>query len=96
MAESKSGMFGRSAKLFTTASFNRAVKKLHAPQKAELDRAIEQVALNVECGEEKTGDLAGIKVYKFRLTNQLCLLAYRILDRHGVKLLAFGHRENFY
>ena len=96
LAESKRGAFGNGVKLFTTASFNRAVKKLHGPQKAGLDRAVQQIALDVECGQEKTGDLAGVRVYQFRLTNQLCLLAYRILDHHGVKLLAFGPHENFY
>ncbi len=100
MAESAinsiAGTFGRSAKLFTTALFNRAVKKLHVSQKAGLDCAIEQIAQNVECGQEKAGDLSGARVYKFKLTNQLCLLVYCIIDNHRVKLLAFGPHENFY
>ena len=46
--------------------------------------------------EKLIGDLAGIRVYKFRLSNQLCLLAYRILDESSLKMLTFGPHENFY
>lgn len=42
------------------------------------------------------GDLLGVYVYKFRLSEQQCLLAYRILNRDSIKLLIFGHHENFY
>ena len=46
--------------------------------------------------EAKVGDLLGIRVHKFRLSNQLCMLAYRILDKDSLKLLVFGPHENFY
>ncbi|WP_218117887.1 type II toxin-antitoxin system RelE/ParE family toxin [Nitrosomonas eutropha] len=35
-------------------------------------------------------DLQGIRVDKFRLSNQLCMLPYRILDEDCLKLLSFG------
>jgi hypothetical protein len=47
-------------------------------------------------GETKVGDLAGVKVYKFRMGSLLCLLAYRVLDEHTLKLLMIGPHENFY
>ncbi|MBC6961630.1 MAG: type II toxin-antitoxin system RelE/ParE family toxin [Nitrosomonas sp.] len=82
--------------LLVTPSFERAVKKLHPQQKSELDEAVRIIAGNPECGEAKVGDLQGIRVYKFRLSNQLCMLAYRILDENSLKLLVFGPYENFY
>ncbi len=83
-------------RLFVTPTFERTVKKLHPRQKAELDEAIRVIASHPECGEVKIGDLINIRVYKFRLANQLCLLAYRVLDSDSLKLLALGPHENFY
>ncbi|ADE16311.1 conserved hypothetical protein [Nitrosococcus halophilus Nc 4] len=82
--------------LLVTPSFAQAAKKLHRAQKAELDKAVRSVSTNPEVGEVKVGDLAGIRVYKFHLSNQLCLLAYRILEKDKLKLLTFGPHENFY
>lgn len=83
-------------RLLVTPTFERTVKKLHPRQKADLDAAIRIIASNPEYGEAKSGDLIDIRVYKFRLLNQLCLLAYRIFDEESLKLLAFGPHENFY
>lgn len=82
--------------LLVTPTFERAVKKLHPPQKADLDEAVKIIAGNAQIGETKVGDLAGIQVYKFRLGDQLCLLAYRRLDEATLKLLMLGPHENFY
>ena len=73
-------------RLFVTPTFERTVKKLHPRQKADLDAAIRAIASNPECGEAKSGDLSEVRVYKFRLANQLCLLAYRVLDSDSLKL----------
>ena len=83
-------------RILVTPTFERAVKKLHNPQKADLDAAVRAVVADVEIGEAKVGDLAGIRVYKFRLANQLCLLSYRALDEETIKLLTVGPHENFY
>jgi mRNA-degrading endonuclease RelE of RelBE toxin-antitoxin system len=83
-------------RMLVTPTLERAVKKLHSQQKSELDEAVRTIADNPECGEPKVGDLQGIRVYKFRLSNQLCMLAYRILDENSLKLLTFGPHENFY
>lgn len=83
-------------RILVTPTFERAVKKLHNQQKANLDAAVRAVAADVEIGEAKVGDLAGIRVYKFRLANQLCLLSYRALDEETIKLLTVGPHENFY
>lgn len=83
-------------RILVTPSFVKAAKKLHQPQKTELDDAVRAVSVDPEIGEAKVGDLAGVRVYKFRLSNQLCLLAYRVLDADSLKLLTFGPHENFY
>ncbi len=45
----------------------------------------------------KKGDLNGIRVYKFRMINQLMLLAYEISNNQlCLILLALGSHENFY
>ena len=83
-------------RLLVTPSFIRATKKLHPPQKLELDAVLRAIGADPAIGEAKVGDLVGIRVHKFRLSNQLCLLAYRILDAESLKLLALGSHENFY
>ena len=83
-------------RLLVTASFARATKKLHPPQKVELDAARKTVSSDPTIGEAKIGDLLGVRVFKFKLSQQLCLLAYRILDEERIKLLTFGPHENFY
>ena len=83
-------------RLLITASFAKATKKLHAPQKVELDAALKLIAKDPIIGEAKVGDLMGVYVYKFKLSQQQCLLAYRIVDQESMKLLTFGPHENFY
>ena len=82
--------------LLVTASFPKATKKLHARQKAELDAALKRICSDPTIGEAKVGDLLGVYVYQFRLSEQQCLLAYRILNRDSIKLLIVDHHENFY
>lgn len=83
-------------RLLVTASFAKATKKLHSPQKMELDAALKRICNDPTIGEAKVGDLLGVYVYKFRLSEQQCLLAHRILDSDSIKLLTFGPHENFY
>ena len=83
-------------RILVTPTFERTVKMLHGQQKADLDAAVKAVAGAVSIGEAKAGDLVGISVYKFRMVNQLCLLAYRVLDANSIKLLTVGPHENFY
>ncbi len=46
-------------RLLVTPTFERAVKKLHPRQKADLDEAVKIIASNAQVGEAKVGDLAG-------------------------------------
>lgn len=83
--------------ILQTASFRKAAKKLHAHQKHDLDRAIKDIMADTALGQAKVGDLAGIRVHKFKMDKQLALLAYTFEDRTiTLTLLAFGSHENFY
>jgi mRNA interferase RelE/StbE len=82
-------------RLLVTPTFARAVKKLHPRQKADLDEAVRAICADPGVGEAKVGDLAGVQVYKFRMANQLSLVAYLVLDEETVKLLMVGPHENF-
>ena len=83
-------------RLFFTASFLKASKKLHPSQKTKLDIALKTISADPSLGEAKVGDLSGIRVYKFRVSQEIFLLAYRILNEDSIKLLTFGPHENFY
>ena len=78
-------------RLLVTASFAKAIKKLHARQKVELDAALKRICNDPTIGGAKVGELLGVYVYTFRLSEQQCLLVYRILNRDSIKLLIFGH-----
>ena len=83
-------------RLLVTPTFKRVAKKLNPQQKASLDEAVRVIAAVPATGEFKVGDLKGIQVYKFKMGNQQCLLAYRQLSREVIKLLMVGPHENFY
>ncbi|MDR3550748.1 MAG: type II toxin-antitoxin system RelE/ParE family toxin [Candidatus Babeliales bacterium] len=83
--------------IIQTQTFTKHIKKLHGNQKKDLDRAIKEVVANPNVGESKKGDLAGVQVYKFKMVNQLTLLAYEWHeDEPLLILLALGSHENFY
>lgn len=80
-----------------TATFSKQIKKLHKNQKGELDQAIKAIVKNPAIGEMKKGDLNGVQVYKFKMVNQLTLLAYDFnASKKQLILLAIGSHENFY
>ncbi len=77
--------------------FNRRVKKLHHDEKLTLDEAVKTIMDNPSLGKVKTGDLAGIQVYKYKHSTQQYLLAYHfVAEEELMTLLALGTHENFY
>jgi mRNA interferase RelE/StbE len=78
-----------------TPYFRRSYKKLHTNQIKAVNNAIRKVLSNPLCGDEKKGDLAGVRVYKFKVLDQQFLLAYEH-DKQNLFLLALGVHENFY
>lgn len=80
-----------------TARFGRQYKKLHDNVAVDVDGAVKVIAANPELGERKKGDLAELRVYKFRSQNQLYLLGYTVDNQvRLVYLEAIGSHENFY
>ena len=82
--------------------FAQYVKKAHKPLQLAIEDEVEVVCEAPQIGEAKVGDLAGIRVHKFRFNRQEYLIAYRapnedapleflILDFYQV-----GVHENFY
>ena len=57
--------------------FNQYVKKVRKPLQLVIEDAVEDICANPDIGEAKMGDLAGIRVYKFRFQRQDYLMAYR-------------------
>ena len=88
-------MAQREVQVLQSSLFARAYKKLHKKQKAEVDEVIELIKQDPYCGEIKKGDLSGVYVYKFKLGNQLTLIAYEF-DPKTRMLLLLGSHENFY
>ncbi|MBT3309645.1 MAG: type II toxin-antitoxin system RelE/ParE family toxin [Gammaproteobacteria bacterium] len=82
-------------KITQKPTFKRAYKKLHSNQCAAVNQAIKQVLKDPELGSGKSGDLAGVKVFKFDCVKQLYLLAYTASDEK-LDLLSLGPHENFY
>ncbi len=82
-------------KIVQTSYFRRKYKKLHSNQVKPVNEAIMHILSDVSCGEEKIGDLAGVRVYKFRVLEQQFLLAYEF-NKETLFLLALGVHENFY
>jgi mRNA interferase RelE/StbE len=78
-----------------TRYFRNSYKKLHANQIKPVNDAIRYILSDLQSGEEKKGDLAGVLVYKFRVQDQQFLLAYEY-DKETLFLLALGIHENFY
>jgi len=87
--------------------FAQYVKKAHKPLQLMIEDAVELVCDSPDIGELKVGDLAGIRVYKFRFNRQEYLLAYRPPGRHStdkdlpleflfIDFYQVGSHENFY
>lgn len=79
-----------------TPRFRKVVKRLHADQKQDLDAAIRSILETPKLGEQKTGDLAWLRVHKFRMVNQLALLGYELAQGDMLILHGVGSHENFY
>ena len=81
-----------------TNRFKKAYKKLHSNQISEVNKAIKTIIKNPEAGEQKKGSLSWLRVYKFKVLNQLILLGYSF-KKNKELILTFvdlGSHENFY
>ena len=88
-------MASKQVEVTQASAFARTYKKLHLPQKKDVDTAVEVIVSNPLVGDAKRGDLSGVYVYKFKSQTQLLLLAYEF-DPRTRHLLLLGTHENFY
>ena len=82
--------------LLESPAFRKIVKRLHRNQKEDLYEALRAIDGNPSLGEQKLGDLAWLRVYKFRMVNQPVLLGYEIAGGDTLILHTVGSHENFY
>ncbi|MCW9012305.1 MAG: type II toxin-antitoxin system RelE/ParE family toxin [Gammaproteobacteria bacterium] len=84
-------------RILQSGVFARTVKKLHKNEKNALDKAVKKVVSDPNIGVLKKGDLSGVRVYKYKLSDKEFLLGYRFDEGEIVlTLLALGSHENFY
>ena len=81
--------------ILQSLEFRKAYKKLHFQQRKSVNEEIRRIMSDPTIGEEKKQDLKGIFVHKFKLNNQLYLLAYTF-GEEKLTLLSLGVHENFY
>ncbi len=87
----------KATSVLQTPTFKKAVKKLKPNQKKDLDLAVKELMVNPNIGEQKKGNLAFLRVHKFKMNKQLTLLGYSFDDGTLVlELMALGSHENFY
>ena len=82
-------------KIRITNTFKKSAKKLMRNQIKVVEEAIDEIAKDLEIGELKKGDLAGIRVYKFRIHTQVMLLAY-LYSKEELVLFSLSTHENSY
>ena len=78
-------------------AFKKSTKKLHKNQRRDLEASVIEIAQKPEIGQLKKGDLAALRVHKFKMVGQLMLLAYTWEnDILTLTLIGLGSHENFY
>jgi mRNA-degrading endonuclease RelE of RelBE toxin-antitoxin system len=81
--------------IYQTRLFQKQKKKLKKNQIEDLDKAIKFLIKNLKSGQQKTGNLSQVWIYKFSMVNQRYLLAYT-WDEKSRTLIALGVHENFF
>ena len=82
-------------KVFQSPLFERQKKHLNPKEIGMLDNAIKRLSDNPQIGQEKKGDLRGVRVYKFKVKTKLLLLAYDFNDVE-LLLISIGSHQHFY
>ena len=84
-------------KVVQSGVFSRTIKKLHRKEKTAVDEVVRKLIADTGIGDMKKGALAGVRVYKYKVTDKQYLLAYRYEKKPNcMTLLALGSHENFY
>jgi len=75
--------------------FARQKKRLPKNQIKDLDAAVRKIIQDPEIGNQKVGDLSGVRVHKFKSMGSVILLAYEVIES-SIFLYTFGSHQNFY
>ena len=90
-------IFLKASHVLQTPTFKKAVKKLKPNQKKDLNTAIKTLMAKPTLGEQKKGNLAFLRVYKFKMNKQLTLWGYSFNEGALIlELMTLGTHENFY
>ncbi|MCX2588580.1 MULTISPECIES: type II toxin-antitoxin system RelE/ParE family toxin [Proteus] len=83
--------------VYQSARFEKTMKKLPESDVKIIEDEIDQIIDNPLIGEQKKGDLAYLRVHKFRLNELTVLLGYSwVTNKVELYLLHIGSHENFY
>ncbi|CRL61882.1 type II toxin-antitoxin system RelE/ParE family toxin [Proteus penneri] len=83
--------------VYQSARFEKTMKKLPESDVKIIEDEIDQIIDNPLIGEQKKGDLAYLRVHKFRLNELTVLLGYSwVAKKVELYLLHIGSHENFY
>lgn len=86
---------GDGHRVIQTPLFGRKIKKFQKTEKSALDEEVRKIISNPEIGQEKKGDLQGIRAHKYRFNRQEMLLAYSF-SKNEILLITIGSHENYY
>ncbi len=86
---------GSISEIIKSPAFAKQKNKLKKNQIKKLDETIKNIMANPNIGDLKKGDLQEIKVYKYKVENNLILLAYEI-EEVTLYLYSCGSHQNFY
>lgn len=88
-------ILAKATSVLQTPTFKKSVKKLNPEQKKELDTAVKALMAKPTLGVQKKGDLAFLRVHKFKMSKQLTLLGYSFDDGTLIlELIALGSANN--
>jgi mRNA interferase RelE/StbE len=82
-------------RILQSTSFKKKVRRFGKQEKRTLDNEIRKIVENPTIGQEKTGDLRGVFVHKFKIRTMQYLLAYRFTGGN-LELIMIGPHENYY
>ena len=74
----------------------KLLKKLPENRREIVQRALLEIERNPFQGEPKIGDLAGVLTYRFKIYEELWLIAYSFIGPQSIRIMRIGPRENFY
>ena len=83
--------------VYQTKTFQKILNRLDDKTRDQVDDEIELIIDDPEIGDQKKGDLAHIRVHKFRVHDEQVLLGYNWNEGSlTLTLMSLGPHENFY